>query len=552
MWDDFSEKIDSLREALSTTIDENDSSSTPHVEPESLYHFTESEDLSLDMFDLESLRKALDTPIDEIIAAEEAAEEAEAPSQNEDDGADMSTSDSMNVEQDEIESSNTTEVHAGSVEETEIGDEPEFEKIADPDNQLLTTEDSDIPYDKLESHDIEEETDANIAPDSGDITASDNLIQKPDESDKFDDIQESPDAIEDAVTTDELVSADIPDLDEQIQKPDEPDKLDDIQESPHIIEDAVTTDELVSTDIPDLDEQIQKPDEPDKLDDIQESPHVIEDAVTTDKPVSTDIPDLDEQIQKTDESDKLDDKQESRDIEIKVKTEHSIKSEKLDNYWKEGETVNPFLQKVDKSREELNKSLEMARELVNRQSEEPPKQEKKRFHLRFARSEKNENRKSDTDKEQRKHSKDSNQLKPMVYEMLEPKLVDNQDNHIEQDNKQKQEKGRKEKAKKVDDRAKSSDEREIINHRNRLEKSRSLGVPVFVKKPVNLEQIRQLKSMLISQSNLKILVDTGSSQGRLLVISGQDPDTLLNTLGQLSIVKSTTVEDETINLVMLT
>ncbi|UCD08000.1 MAG: hypothetical protein JSU79_06480, partial [Dehalococcoidales bacterium] len=77
-----------------------------------------------------------------------------------------------------------------------------------------------------------------------------------------------------------------------------------------------------------------------------------------------------------------------------------------------------------------------------------------------------------------------------------------------------------------------------------------LGVPVFVKKPVNLEQIRQLKSMITSQNDVKILVDTGSSQGRLLVISGQDPDTLINTLGQLSIVKNTTVEDNTINITL--
>ena len=56
--------------------------------------------------------------------------------------------------------------------------------------------------------------------------------------------------------------------------------------------------------------------------------------------------------------------------------------------------------------------------------------------------------------------------------------------------------------------------------------------------------------MITSQSDVKILVDTGSSQGRLLVISGQDPDTLLNTLGQLSIVKNTTVEDKTINITL--
>jgi hypothetical protein len=138
----------------------------------------------------------------------------------------------------------------------------------------------------------------------------------------------------------------------------------------------------------------------------------------------------------------------------------------------------------------------------------------------------------------------------MVYEMLEPKqdTRSDQDYLADQDNDVKQYQRVKETPRKSDDRTKSDQEKEIINHKNRLEKSRSLGVPVFVKKPVNLEQIRQLKSMLISQNNVKILVDTGSSQGRLLVISGQDPDTLLNTLGQLSIVQSTAVEDETINI----
>ena len=198
----------------------------------------------------------------------------------------------------------------------------------------------------------------------------------------------------------------------------------------------------------------------------------------------------------------------------------------------------------------------MARELVNQQSEEPQKQGKKRFQFSFNRGEKNENRKADPSKE--KLSNKSNQLKPMVYEMLEPKQ-DNQPNQPDQDNdtqtsqaKQtshnKQDKGNKGKTKQSSDRAKSDQEKEILNHRNRLEKSKSLGVPVFVKKPVNLEQIRQLKSMLTSQNDVKILVDTGSSQGRLLVISGQDPDTLLNTLKQLPIVKTTTVEDETINI----
>jgi hypothetical protein len=129
--------------------------------------------------------------------------------------------------------------------------------------------------------------------------------------------------------------------------------------------------------------------------------------------------------------------------------------------------------------------------------------------------------------------------------------TDNQDSQAVQTNQTtqvKQDKGHKGKTKQTSDRAKADQEKEILNHRNRLEKSRSLGVPVFVKKPVNLEQIRQLKSTLTSQNDVRILVDTGSSQGRLLVISGQDPDTLLDTLSQLSIVKTTTVEDETINI----
>ncbi|MBN2076910.1 MAG: hypothetical protein JW762_15305, partial [Dehalococcoidales bacterium] len=345
---------------------------------------------------------------------------------------------------------------------------------------------------------------------------------------------------------------DILDLSNQPQTPDEADKLDDTQENQFEIEDTAVSNEPVLEDILDLSNQPQTPDEADKLDDTQEIHDVKKDAVTSNEPVPEYIPALNNQTPQPDEADKLDDAQEIHNVEIKIKTGRSIKSEKLDNYWKEGEKANPFLLKVDKSREELNKSLEMARELVNRQPEEPPKPEKKRFQLNFTRDLKIGNNKSNTIKKHNKHSKPSSELKPMVYEMLEPKQdnQNNHDNHVNQDNKGKQEKGHKEKTKRLDDRAKSNQEKEIINHRNRLEKSRSLGVPVFVKKPVNLEQIRQLKSMLISQNSLKILVDTGSSQGRLLVISGQDPDTLLNTLSQLTIVKSTTVEDETINLVM--
>src|SRR4030042_3369852 len=389
IWDDVSEKLESLREALNTHIDESDSSGKSSEESDLLYHYTESDAVSLGTFDIVTLRKVLNTPIDETIASDKPSEESNLPSQNDDhDATDLGSSDNKNIVLEEAESSNVPEILTETVDEPDTNDEPVSEGITVPKSQ----------------------------------------------------------------------------------------------------------------------------------------------------------------IKKTYEPDKLDDKQQSRDVEIKVNTEQSIKNEKITNYWKQSETPNPYILKVDESREKLNRSLEMARELVNRQSEETPKQEKKRFPFRFVREPKNGNHNSNTVKEQEKRSKKSIELKPMVYEMLEPK-PDSQDN---QGNQGKHEQRVKETTKKLDDRAKSSQEKEIINHRNRLEKRRSLGVPVFVKKPVNLEQIRQLKSMLINQNNLNILVDTGSSQGRLLVISGQDPDTLLNTLSQLSIVKNITIEDETINLVIQT
>ena len=546
MWDDFSEKLESLREAVNTPTEENDSSSTPHVESESVYHFSDNDTLSLKTFDIESLRKALNTPIDEIIAAEQAAEEADVPSQNDEDSTDSGISDSMNAESDEIESPSIPEMVTETVDETEA------EHITYPDNQVKKTDDSAILYDTQESQDTEETIDVN-EPDIEDINGYNNLIQKTGEYGKSDDIQEYQFEKEDSDTSNEPILEDILDLDNQIQQPYEVERPVDIQESQYVKGGNGSSNEPFLGDIIDPNYHTQKSDDADKLVDTQESQDVKEEDVSSTEPVPEDILAPNIQNQQPDKAEKLDDMQESHNTEIKIKTERSIKSEKLDNYWKEGEKANPYLQKVDKSREELNKSLEMARELVNRQSEEPPKPEKKRFQLKFARGGKNGSHKSTTEKGKR--SKNTSQLKPMVYEMLEPKQEnqdnhDNHDNHANQVSKVKQEKGHKEKNKRSDDRAKNAEEKEIINHRNRLERSRSLGVPVFVKKPVNLEQIRQLKSMLISQNNLKILVDTGSSQGRLLVISGQDPDTLLNTLSQLTIIKSTTVEDETINLVM--
>ncbi|MBN2076444.1 MAG: hypothetical protein JW762_12915, partial [Dehalococcoidales bacterium] len=205
MWDDFSEKMESLREALNTPTEENDSSSTPHVESESLYHFTENNGLSLDTFDIESLRKALNTPIDEIIAAEKASEEADIPSQNDGDGTDSSISDSMNVELDEIESSNIPEMLTETVEEAETVDETELEHIIDPDNQIKKPDDSSILYDTQENQDIVEKTDINDESDIEDTNAYDNLIQKTGEYGKTDDKQENQFEIEDTAVSNEPV-----------------------------------------------------------------------------------------------------------------------------------------------------------------------------------------------------------------------------------------------------------------------------------------------------------------------------------------------------------
>ena len=503
IWDEFSEKIESLREALKDSVDENDSSEKPSEVSDAIYHFTANDSVSLDTIDIESLRKALNTPIDEIISADK----NNAPA---------------------LETQN------------------DFETI----KEFVLFEDENPAVDKAPHSNISEklaeiveENDTTGIEDSEDMTTSEIQIQETDESDEFDTKQDIQNLEEVLDIKNEMEPDDLVDPNLDIQETDETGKFSDEQE---IQENETEPDDLVDSNL-----DIQETDETDKFYDEQESQ---ENETGPDDLVDPNI-----QIQETD---KLNDKQEKHDVEIKIKTEKSIKNEKIDNYWKQGETSNPYILKVDESREKLNKSLEMARELVNQQSEEPKKQEKKRFQFGFSRSEKNGNHKSNTVKEKEKPSKKSKQFKPMVYEMLEPQqesqtsqidqpdqaYKDSQDNQAEQSKKVKQDKGHKGKTKQSDDRINNDQEKEIINHRNRLAKSRSLGVPVFVKKPVNLEQIRQLKTMLISQNNVKILVDTGSSQGRLLVISGQDPDTLLTTLGQLSIVKSTVVEDETINI----
>ena len=469
IWDNFSEKLESLREALNTPVDESDSSDKPPEESEVPHHFTANDNVSLDSIDIESLRKVLNTPIDEIISSDESTKEPAPEAQNDSkDSKELDSSDNENTAVAQATQSSTSEIPSQTIEETATVDETDLEEITNLKKLVKTLGEYGNPVDTQESQIIEETINTKGETDLEDLT---------------------------------------PAID-QAQKTDEPDKPDDAQEN-QVVEEAIDTE--VETDLADLTPAI-------------------------------------DQTRKTEESGKFDDKQEIHDVEIKIKTEKSIKNEKIDNYWKQGEKPNPYILKVDESRKELNKSLEMARELVNQQSEEPRKQEKKRFQLRFPRGEKSGNHKSTKGKE--KHSKNTTEFKPMVYEMLEPKqdTKPDQDNPANQPKNDKQDQRVKETPKKSDDRAKSEQDKEIINHRNRLEKSRSLGVPVFVKKPVNLEQIRQLKSMLIRQNNVKILVDTGSSQGRLLVISGQDPDTLLNTLGQLSIVKSTAVEDETINI----
>lgn len=466
MWDDFSEKLESLREVLNTSVDESDSSDKPTEESDVLYHFPADDKVSLGSIDIESLRKALNTPIDEIISSDEPTKDPILEIQNDQKGIrELDSSDNENA------------------------------AVA----QAIQSSSPEIPEQTIEKSDTVDETDLET------ITGLENPVQKLDEYENPDDTQESKDVEE--VTDIKLV-----------------------------LEDNVSNVQTKTTG------ESDRPDEKQQSQDVEE---VIDTRVETNL---ADLVPINNQTRKTDDSDKADDKQERHDVEIKIKTEKSIKNEKIDNYWKQGEMPNPYILKVDESREKLNRSLEMARELLNQQSEEPRKQEKKRFQLRFSRGEKSRDEKSTIGKE--KHSKNNTEFKPMVYEILEPKQ-DNRSNHdnlTNQDNNVKQERQVKETPKKSDDRAKSDQEKEIINHRNRLEKSRSLGVPVFVKKPVNLEQIRQLKSTLISQNNVKILVDTGSSQGRLLVISGQDPDTLLNTLGQLSIVKTTAVEDKTINI----
>ena len=567
IWDEFSEKIESLREALKDSVDENDSSEKPSEVSDAIYHFTANDSVSLDTIDIESLRKALNTPIDEIISADknnapaletqndfETIKEfvlfedenpavdkaphsniseklAEIVEENDttgiEDSEDMTTSEIQIQETDESDEFDTKQDIQNLEEVLDIKNEMEPDDLVDPNLDIQETDETGKFSDEQEIQENETEPD--------DLVDSNLDIQETDETDKFYDEQESR---ENETEPDDLVD---PNLD--TQETDETDKFYDEQESQ---ENEIEPDDLVD---PNLD--IQETDETDKFYDEQESQ---ENETGPDDLVDPNI-----QIQETD---KLNDKQEKHDVEIKIKTEKSIKNEKIDNYWKQGETSNPYILKVDESREKLNKSLEMARELVNQQSEEPKKQEKKRFQFGFSRSEKNGNHKSNTVKEKEKPSKKSKQFKPMVYEMLEPQqesqtsqidqpdqaYKDSQDNQAEQSKKVKQDKGHKGKTKQSDDRINNDQEKEIINHRNRLAKSRSLGVPVFVKKPVNLEQIRQLKTMLISQNNVKILVDTGSSQGRLLVISGQDPDTLLTNLGQLSIVKSTVVEDETINI----
>ena len=506
IWDNFSEKLESLREALNTPVDENDSSDKPSEESDVLHHFTSNDNVSLDSIDIESLRKALNTPIDEIISSDESTKEPTPEAQNDSkDFKELDSSDNENAAVAQAAQSSIPEIPAQTIEETTTVDETDLEEITDLEKLVKTLGEYGNPEDKQESQIIEETINTRVETNLADLTPTN----------------------------------------DQIQKTDEPDKHDDTQESQAVEETIDTSAETDLADLTPANDQAQKTDEPDKHDDTQEN-QVVEEAIDT--KVEADLIDLtptDDQIQKTD---KHDDTQEIHDVEIKIKTEKSIKNEKIDNYWKQGEKPNPYILKVDESREELNKSLKMARELVNQQTEEPPKQEKKRFQLRFPHGEKSGNNKSTKGKE--KHSKNTTEFKPMVYEMLEPKqdTQPDQDNSANQPKNDKQDQRAKETPKKSDDRAKSEQDKEIINHRNRLEKSRSLGVPVFVKKPVNLEQIRQLKSMLIRQNNVKILVDTGSSQGRLLVISGQDPDTLLNTLGQLSIVKSTAVEDETINI----
>ncbi len=418
---------------------------------------------------IESLREALNTPLDEPSPPDKSSEEPNLLSQNEDKVlTDSDISDNEEIETEEDTPSNLTEVYTENVEETDTSDETDREDLTKSVNQFKKLEESDKLDYRQKPYDIKEESDGVDETDLEDSTDSTNRVKKIEEFDKFSYTQK----------------------------------------------------------IQDTREEFGNVDEPE-----------VEDKIV---PIN--------QVQQTESSDEFDYRQEIQEPEIEESTPISIKSEKIDNHWIETNAPNPYIQKVDESREELNRSLEKARQLVNQQSTDTPKHEKKRFQFSFTRGDKRESNESNTVKEPEKKKKKNNELKPMVYEILETNQSI-QDAQVTQNVQDNHDKGIKKPAKQSNDRTQSNQEKEIVIHRIRLEKSRNLGIPVFVKKPVNLEQVRELKSILTNQSNLKVLVDTGSSQGRVLVISGQDQNTLLNTLGQLPIVKSTTIESETINLV---
>jgi DNA-binding NarL/FixJ family response regulator len=81
-----------------------------------------------------------------------------------------------------------------------------------------------------------------------------------------------------------------------------------------------------------------------------------------------------------------------------------------------------------------------------------------------------------------------------------------------------------------------------------LSSVKGMGVPVFIKTPVDGKQLEKLESIIKKSDGLNIILHKGTVQEHILVISGRDPSSLLKILNDIPLVESSSDVNGIINI----
>ena len=84
-----------------------------------------------------------------------------------------------------------------------------------------------------------------------------------------------------------------------------------------------------------------------------------------------------------------------------------------------------------------------------------------------------------------------------------------------------------------------------------LSSVKGIGVPVFIKTPVDGKQLEKLESIIKKIDGLNIILHKGTTQEHVLVISGRDPADLFKILSEVNFVETISDEKGIINIRLL-